>query len=188
MHSRTAPRERVGEEAEAGRMDVHCSMMGAYEDSRALRSTSRRRRVSCHVGSAMTMGRTGTAPRGARGRGKGESRTIHERESRRLDARCPKRVGHSRKDLRSSWLPEARTSSLATGRLRPHIVEPDSHLPQSIRRSLSSCRSQWVVYFSRYVSAIPLCCYRALTRPQVIILGDSGCVVSSNGRAITLSL
>ena len=34
----------------------HCSMMGAYADSLALRSASRSRRVSCHEGSPMLSG------------------------------------------------------------------------------------------------------------------------------------
>ena len=39
--------------SDATKMHVHCSMMGAYVDSRALRSTRRSRSVSCHVGSAI---------------------------------------------------------------------------------------------------------------------------------------
>lgn len=53
-----------------GGKHVHCSITGAYEDSRALRSTSRRRSVSCQVGSAM-MVRRGMEERRAQGRMEG---------------------------------------------------------------------------------------------------------------------
>ena len=36
--------------------DIHCSMIGAYDDSLLLRSTSRRRKTSCHGASAISLG------------------------------------------------------------------------------------------------------------------------------------